>query len=359
MPDPLRIALVRRRYSPTGGAERYLERLAQSLMAQGCSISLWCESWPKSHSVIKEIYPLSSNSVESFAAAVQKAKIREKADLIFTLDRVPGCDLYRVGDGIHAEWLKHRAHYRPWIGTLSNWIKPKNRIVCQLDLEIFSDPALQGIIANSKMVKEEIVQRYGVPENKIQVIHNGIPYTTFSSGNRELGRKALQVAIDEYLVLLVGAGSERKGIRYLKAAIAGMSPSPRLVIISQPPSVELQHLYAAADVFALPTLYDPFANVTLEALAAGLPVITTRHNGAHEIITHEKNGVVLDRANNIEGIRKLLERFRDPKEREKFREPARQLAAQFTMERNVEETLKVIEAILEKKRVNQSAADTH
>src|SRR5476649_411631 len=127
-------------------------------------------------------------------------------------------------------------------------------------------------------------------------------------GDRALGRRGLGLTADDYVVLLVGAGAERKGHAIAREAMRLIKKKySKLVIIDSPPPVAMPHVYAAADVFLLPTLYDPFANVTLEALAAGLPVITSAQNGASEIMTHETNGFILPRADDTLLLVHLLE----------------------------------------------------
>jgi UDP-glucose:(heptosyl)LPS alpha-1,3-glucosyltransferase len=100
-------------------------------------------------------------------------------------------------------------------------------------------------------------------------------------------------------------------------------------------------IYAAADVFLLPTLYDPFSNATLEALATGLPVITTVHNGVSEVITDGENGFILPAADAVPQMSELLKRLADPAVRAALRTPAQELASRFTIEQNVDATLKV------------------
>ena len=119
----------------------------------------------------------------------------------------------------------------------------------------------------------------------------------------------------------------------------------KLVIIDSPPPVAMPHVYAAADVFLLPTLYDPFANVTLEALAAGLPVITSAQNGASEIIEDDKNGFILPRADDDKLIVHLLNELADPELRARFRKPAQTLAQQYDLPRNLNATLAVFDKL--------------
>jgi UDP-glucose:(heptosyl)LPS alpha-1,3-glucosyltransferase len=195
-------------------------------------------------------------------------------------------------------------------------------------------------------VADQIVARFDFPPSKIDVIYNGVPYNQFSSGDRQLGRQALQLQPDDYVILLVGAGAERKGHDIARQALRKLGhPKARLVIIDAPPPVAMPHVYAAADVFLLPTLYDPFANVTLEALAAGLPVITSAQNGAAEIIQSETNGLVLPRADDINLIVCWLEYLADPAHRAELKGPAQTLAQQYDLSRNVSETLAVFDRL--------------
>jgi len=117
----------------------------------------------------------------------------------------------------------------------------------------------------------------------------------------------------------------------------------KLVIVDSPASVAMPHVYAAADVFLLPTLFDPFANVTLEALAAGLPVITSAQNGASEIITNEADGYILPRADDLNLIVHLLQHLADPAHRARFRQSAQTLAQQYDLARNLDATLAVFD----------------
>ena len=178
------------------------------------------------------------------------------------------------------------------------------------------------------------------------MIYNGVPYLQYSGGDRLLGRKALKLGADDYVILLVGAGRERKGHDIARQAVRRLGDKrARLVIIESPPPIAMPHVYAAADVFLLPTLYDPFANVTLEALAAGLPVITSAQNGASEIMHSEVNGLVLPRADDANLIVCWLEFLADPEHRALLREPAQKLAQQYDLARNLTATLSVFDRI--------------
>jgi UDP-glucose:(heptosyl)LPS alpha-1,3-glucosyltransferase len=106
--------------------------------------------------------------------------------------------------------------------------------------------------------------------------------------------------------------------------------------------VDLVPVYAAADIFILPTIYDPFSNACLEALASGLPVITTRSNGFSEIIENGVHGSIVDPANDVEGLRDAILFWSDKARRSSARSIIMERAAQFDIAKNVEQTLAIL-----------------
>lgn len=341
-----RIAFLRRRFSPTGGAERYLLRLASGLAAQGHQITLYCEDWSPRENPFQAVRKIDSKDPVSFARKVAGQPLRDRHDIVFSLERVPGCDIYRAGDGLHADWLAYRHSFSPVLGRIRSALRSKNRMLCRLEAEIFAPKGVRRVICNSRFVADQVIKRFQFPSDRIDIVYNGVPYQQFSMGDRKLGRRALDVRDDDYVILLVGAGAERKGHAIAHQALRGMRRKyAKLIIVDSPPSVAMPHIYAAADVFLLPTLYDPFANVTLEALAAGLPVITSAQNGASEIIQNETNGFILPRANDVPRIARLLDELADPARRAALREPAQTLARQYDLSHNVTETLAVFDRL--------------
>jgi len=339
-----RIAFLRRRFSPTGGAERYLLRLASGLVAQGHHLTLYCEDWSPRESPFQAVRKIESNDPVTFAKKAAGMPLRDRHELIFSLERVPGCDLYRAGDGVHADWLAYRKAFSPCWGPIRTAMRSKNKEICQLEARVFQPNGVGRVICNSHFVANQIIQRFHFDPERIDIIYNGVPYLQFSSGDRELGRRALKLSDDDYVILLVGAGSERKGHAIARKAVGRLrNKRAKLVIIDTPPPVAMPHVYAAADVFLLPTLYDPFANVTLEALAAGLPVITSAQNGASEIMENEVTGFVLPRADDTNLIVHILEGLANPATRENFREPAQTLAQHFDLCHNLAATLSVFD----------------
>ena len=341
-----RIAFLRRRFSPTGGAERYLLRLASGLITQGHQISLYCEDWSPRENPFQEVRKIDSNDPVSFARKVISQPMRDRHDIVFSLERVPHCDIYRAGDGLHADWLAYRQAFHPVRGRVRTLLRSKNRELCRLEAQVFAPGGVKRVICNSHFVANQIISRFGFPPEKIDMIYNGVPFQQFSMGDRQLGRRGLGLSADDYVVLLVGAGAERKGHAIARDAMRRIKKKyAKLVIVDSPPPVAMPHVYAAADVFLLPTLYDPFANVTLEALAAGLPVITSAQNGASEIIEDGKTGFILPRADDDALIVHLLDYLATPSHRAPFHAPAQALAQKYDLARNVKATLAVFDKL--------------
>src|SRR4051812_20481436 len=120
----MKLGLVRRGYSATGGAEAYLLRLARELARRGHELVLFSDvRWPDSALAVHDL-PLTRAVIDAsnprgFADAMEKARMGHSLDLLFSLERVWSCDLYRAGDGVHAAWLEKRARFepawRPWL----------------------------------------------------------------------------------------------------------------------------------------------------------------------------------------------------------------------------------------------------
>ena len=184
--------------------------------------------------------------------------------------------------------------------------------------EMFHSAQLKKIICNSEMVKRDIMRCYGVDASRFEVIYNAIDAEKFTPATQEQRRTArAEMSIPEQAVTLiyVGSGFERKG---LKPAIQAIASSDRyLIVVGQDKSQKKYETlarqlgcfdrirfmgvqnnvlpyYHAADGMILPTLYDPFPNVILEAMACGLPVITSQTCGGAEFITEGHEGYVCD-----------------------------------------------------------------
>jgi UDP-glucose:(heptosyl)LPS alpha-1,3-glucosyltransferase len=356
----LTIGLVRRGHSDTGGAEAYLKRLARGLNEAGHATRLFTDAaWPIREWPWGPITRLRGETAHRFADELEKVDPSAHCDLLLSLERVWRCDVYRAGDGIHQAWMQRRDAASSLVRRWLRRFNTKHQEALELERSLFSGGA-RHVIANSQMVKRQAGEFYGYPAEGIDVVPNGVPLADFRPDpeTRTLRRRILRLRDDEIAVLFVGSGWERKGLRYAIEAVNSLGKNFRLFVAGRGRKLgggavqrlgavrDLPALYAAADIFLLPTLYDPFSNACLEALAAGLPVITTRENGFSEIIEHRVHGSILDAPPNSAQICDELHYWADAARRESARATILERAGHFDISVNVERTLAILDQLL-------------
>lgn len=305
----MQIFFVRKQWRRAGGAENYLRTLAGRLRELEWRTVMISETWPEDEAFDERILADREMNPEEFAAWADR-QTAECDGIIFSQEQGVKCDFYRAGNGLHQRWLEIRREYQPIRDRLSRLCNPKHRRLLELEKQTFTSERTGHLIANSPMVKEEILRLTSYPEDRISVITNGVDLERFGSGKRKRGRGVMNVAENDFLVLLVGRGAFRKGHGYARKLEERMRGEIKLRIIDSPPACPMEDIYAAADVFYLPTLYDPFSNATLEAMAAGLPVITSPNNGVSSLIRDQESGFIVEPADIIgtcQAIRKLME----------------------------------------------------
>ena len=354
----MKIGLVRRGYARTGGAEIYLRRFAETAVAAGHECVLFSEQWPRMAWPFGHVQVV-SDSPKKFADAFAALRPHDECDFLFSLERIHTCDAYRAGDGVHAAWLERRARFEPFWKPWLRQYNAKHRETLALEKHLFGPDGARLVIANSRMVQAEIVQHFGYPAERIHVVHNGVPPFTVPPEARAQTRRELGLRDDDFAVLFAGSGWERKGLRFaIEAMNAARLPNATLLVAGRGnerglprsgrgrflgPVKDMTRCLAAADAFLLPTLYDPFSNACLEALAAGLPLITTAHNGFAEIIEPGLEGEVVAQPDDIAALAAALEKWSDPARRAAIRPRLLTLGAQFSIAENVRQTLAIIE----------------
>jgi UDP-glucose:(heptosyl)LPS alpha-1,3-glucosyltransferase len=367
----MKLAFIKKRFSVHGGAERYLQTLIRHLRKEGDEIHIFAHQWSEGEGAIFHkirIVPLGSFlSVVTFNMNAKSALEKDHGmDCVVSFERTTCQDIYRAGEGCHREWLTIRSAVEPFYKRLSFRINPLHLSLLALERRLFSNTGL--IVANSKMVKEQIIRHYAVPEARIMIIYNGVDLMRFTPGNRgtwrEKVRQDLSVSEHGNLLLFVGSGFKRKGLKTLISAMALIKEedlkalviggdevhrykrwaaqcgiSERIIFLG--PQREIEQFYAGADLFVLPTLYDPFSNATLEAMASGLPVITTRNNGAAELIENGREGFVIPAPLDVEELADTIRRSLPhlPVMAERAREKAEQYPIQRAA-REFTETIK-------------------
>lgn len=221
----MKLAIVRQKYTPYGGAERFVERALEALAAKGVDVTMVARKWQGEaaagvHALRLDPFYLGRTWRDaSFSRAVQRLIAERRFDLVQSHERIPGCDIYRAGDGVHATWLELRAR-------ASDRLSPWHRYTLRAEAAMFRDPALRAVVCNSRMVRDDIARRFGVSGDKLHVIYNGVDLEDFHPRLRrergeELRRKS-GIAAGAPVLLFVGSGYERKGLPELLRALARM-----------------------------------------------------------------------------------------------------------------------------------------
>jgi len=357
----MKIGVIRQRYTPIGGAERYLDGVIHGLVARGHDVHVFANAW-RGHSDftfhrVPMVRITSFLKVLSFALFARKVVRQAECDLVFSLERTLQQDVYRAGDGCHREWLRRRAPFVSPLKRLNIRLNPLHQTVMRIERRTFSRQCTGRIIANSHRGKREIVELYGYPAERIDVIHNGVDTRRFTVG-KERGPS------EGVTLLFVGTGWERKGLGFAIRALSALPAHVRLRVAGKGNVREYQALaeragvakrvefigtgqdiagvYQQADLLVHPAIYEPFANVCLEALACGLPVITSAVNGASEILEHGKNGAVVEHPEEAEGLAAAIGLFLDSGRRAEASRAARARAEAHGLEAHITETLRVL-----------------
>ncbi|MEJ7596174.1 MAG: glycosyltransferase family 4 protein [Planctomycetaceae bacterium] len=338
-----RIAIVRQSYRDDGGAERFVSRLLSVIGAPEIEVTLITRRWQELTGKLHHVSVLTCNPGYlgrltrewRFSRAVQQTIKDSRFDLVQTNERIPGCNIYRSGDGVHREWLLQKARTQTLIGRIHSLISPYHIYTKWVEKKLLEDDRLNAVVCNSMMVKEEILKHFRIDENKIHVIYNGVDTDEFHPRVREHRaalRHELGLSDSKPVFLFVGSGFERKGLgTAIKAA--SIVPDANLVVVGNSKRItpylrlarqsgcldrirfvgivkDVSPWYGMADAMILPTLYDPFPNVVLEAMSCGLPVITSTHCGAVDIINSSQNGYLCDALDDV-AIADCMQRLTD------------------------------------------------
>src|SRR5215471_3782063 len=207
MTKKLRIAFVRRGYSLSGGAEAYVKRLADGVVGAGHEVQLiTTDEWPEEQWSFGSIKRLRATTVIGFADELEQVRLQLQSDVLFSLERVWSCDVYRAGDGVHRAWLARRRKFEVPLKQFVRGVSRKHRDLLQLEESLFEKRKAGRVIASSQMVVNEITDLYRYSGDKIDVVRNGIPLDKFrfNSGLREKSRAELNLKQNQIVLLFAG-----------------------------------------------------------------------------------------------------------------------------------------------------------
>lgn len=391
----MHVAIVRRYCSlKKAGAERYCVNLFRGLQKLGHKVTVVGEGIDDE--LRSEVDFLSVpvnrfsswNRNQAFAESCAQVVRTQPFDIVHGLSRVDGLDTYRLTDPMQTHWVK--VWYR---NPVSQWLQqrnPRHQAIFKLERRLYDPSGVRKIIVQSKLDAKLLTQYFGVDESRIRRIVNGVDTRVFNLGARaerdavraELFKQfsdARQRGVSsstEEIPLLVFASMDfrRKGLDSLLASMAALkNRDVKLLVLGAGDigryqklagSLGLEHrvlfagrqstiqrYYAAGDLFVLPTVYEPFPNVNLEAMACGTPVITTASAGGADIIQPGRNGYVIPDAWSTELLTEQIDHHFGLSEtvRQAMSHDCWEIASQLRVEDNARQVAEVFEEVLREK----------
>lgn len=347
-----------------GGVETFTYELSRRLVKLGCRVSVICARSGASAKAYTEIDGVRVHFVDyglipNFSYSINAAKKAIDLDRSNSFDIYHGQGFYGFGCALAKAMKRVR---KPFVETIHNLIIRETHSCIQsmlfhkassllhnlatfvamtsfaLSEGILICRVADGIVADSEYTKIDATRNYGIPSGKITVIPIGVDINRFSPEIRgHKIRKMLNIGSDMPLVLYLGRLDQRKGVEYLvlsapsvlkeisdaKFLSVGRGPfekplkqlTKRLGVqdtfIFHPfiSDSHLPSLYAAADVFVLPSRWEGFGISMLEAMATAKPVVSTNVSAIPEVVIHGKTGLLVETGNHhqlAEAIIKIL-----------------------------------------------------
>ncbi len=373
----MRIALVIPHFDPRrGGAERWTWDFADRLARHAHEVHVVAETFgPGADRTVNHFVPVAGHTGSlrrlGFAAGAERILRGLGADIVHDMGHGWYGDVFMPHGGTRNGSFRQNLLFWPrglrWAKRASAWLLPRYRTFRALERRQYGERRL--FVALSRMVERDMIAFHGVPPEQIRVVYNGVDTERFDPAERKRYRAAVRSELgvqDAVVFLLVAHNFRLKGVPEAIRAAALLAAERRdfrvLVVGNDRPGrynrlaqrlgcadvvrlvgsrSDTVPVYAAADVYLHPTYYDPCSLVVLEALASGLPVITTRHNGAGELITAGQEGSVADDPADIAGLRDAMRELLASDVRHACGARARVLAERHDMERNYREMIAV------------------
>lgn len=386
----MRIGLVVEEFDPhRGGVEHWAVQFVSQLLMRGHEVHVVARRFCDQALCL----PIIAHGLEDvrsrlgFAAAAERVLRGLELDVIHDTGAGWYCDVFQPhGGSRHAATRQNLLLVAPglrrWKAGIQR-ILPRYRQFDALAARQYADDG-RVVLALSHQVAADFRRYYNVAEERIRLIYNGVDTERFSPVHRAQYRLPIRrrLGIDDatVLYLIVAHNFRLKGVPTLLRTIARMKASGQPVhlavvggkglrpwfraarragaadVVSFTGAVEdAVPYYAAADVYVQPTFYDPCSLVVLEALASGLPVVTSRFNGAGELLTPERDGLLIADPNDVGQLQMSLERLLSAPIRRAMGEAARQLALKHTLTDNVDRVLEIYQEIVCRRRAERPA----
>lgn len=334
----LRIAQVTFACHRRGGVERVVYELSRRL---GCDHDVHifagsCEleaAGVTFHPLPVIPWPWVANHLGFFLGARRALRREQARGGAFDIVHVQGIPAWIDADvvtahSVHCVGTDAQNAFLPAWRRACRYVKTAAPLMRGMTAYNFRPDHCRCVIAISEQVKRDVMEAFGMPPDRIEVIHNGVDLDAFSPARRERARAEVRsrigLAPEATVALFVGNEFQRKGLDVLLKALARLDHSLRPFLLvagdTRDPvltlahcrrlamelgiapwtrfvgkAAEVEHCFAASDFLVLPTIYEPFGLVILEALAAGLPAVFSRLAGASDIVRDGREALLIDR----------------------------------------------------------------
>lgn len=372
----MKLALLTRRFDPQGGGtERDLMVTARYLLEAGYQVTAYASEirGESPDFAVKPVgrLPLSRAArLLAFAVAAPIAARRDGNERVLSFARTIGADILRSGGGAHASYVRAARRWRGMAGTAAMALSPYHRTQMAIERMAFRSPRLRLVIAVSNLVRDDLIAQFSLKREEVVTLYNGVDLDRFHPAANEARRLRLRAELGIQagapVVLFVGNGFGRKGLGFLLGAMARVRSKARLIVVGADRALEayrglarrleiasrvhfmgaradVEGFFEAADVFAMPSLFEPFGNVVMEAMASGLPALTSTQSGVAELMPEAMARCVVrdptDPAEIAARLDELIEAGDD------FREACRQVAEQYSWERYRENLLGILRSL--------------
>jgi UDP-glucose:(heptosyl)LPS alpha-1,3-glucosyltransferase len=374
-PSKMKIGLAIYNFDPKkGGAERYAFDLSMALRRRGHDIYVFCckgIETPGMHLIRFNAapYPRWLRSL-MFALNHRKWVKNYRMDVMLGFGNTLDLDVYQSHGGVQKVWMEQE---------ILSYDDPKERRLKALVLRNSMNQKVQQwiseyplrrrryrrIVAISDMVKRHISEYYGPADENISVVYNGVDTDRFRptgvppAGNLRILFSAGNFRLKGLMPLLLALGKLSKETRAFHLSIMGRGRQGRytgliehlnmrdlVTFVGETGSPE--KTYREAHILAHPTFYDACSLTTMEAMASGLPTITTRWNGASALIS-EGEGFVIDDPSDIDALCSSIGTFLDGQRRAEMGRNARLKLEQYTMENNADGMERIFYEVLDGK----------
>ena len=360
------IALVFRGCHRRGGVERSVWEMARHLSDRH-SVSVYAheieaEGLEKVHQIPIELRgPAVLRPVEfARAARVSLSGTRHDHIISFGVGDVRA-DVLWV-NSVHRAWLRKSLVLREHSGidllAALRYGHPRHQILLAMEWNYFTRSRPAAVVNVADPVGEDLHRLYGVPSEIMTTIHNGFSPDEFSPERRQTlradARKDFGYDDSDVVALIAANELARKGFDVLVEAQAALGdPRLKVLLVGRKPMTaaherrllqlgvsdrvryagsqsDMGRIYAVADLFVLPTQYEAFALAIIEALASGVPVITTRVPGAMDRVVDMHNGLLLDDPRSSSELTGLLEQAMNPDARTRWANSAPESVADLS-----------------------------